>query len=275
VTFLSILDTALEAVQSARQQACEALASGDLRQTEKSPNDWISSLDLLVDKEVRHFLKERLGNVRFISEEDAESWRPMSDACWILDPIDGTRNAILGIPYFAISLAYVDRGRVLVGVTCNVTTGETFHACRGQGFWRNGQRLPKIGDAMIRTPLANAVISTGFPHDKSLRPRQLRMVEWLVTQCSDIRRFACPTLDLCQLAYGRLHGVVEMLRPWDYAAGLLFLEEQGLRHNVRLPLAQEHFAPAFCLVAGTPAIFPALEAEAERLGLLAAVPDAA
>lgn len=138
----------------------------------------------------------------------------------------------------------------------------SFHARRGAGLWRNGERVARPAWPL---GLSAAVVSTGFPHDKFLRPRHIALVEWLVTHCSDIRRFASPTLDLCMLATGRLQGVVEMLRPWDFAAGILFLDEQGLLHNVRAPIGPEHFDPRFYLIAGTPAVFPALEAAVAAL----------
>lgn len=60
-----------------------------------------------------------------------------------------------------------------------------------------------------------------FSHDCS-RCRQDR--------CQDIRRTGCASLDLCWVASGRLDGFVELaLQPWDYAAGLLLVEEAGGR----------------------------------------------
>ena len=50
----------------------------------------------------------------------------------------------------------------------------------------------------------------------------------LYDRCQDVRRTGCASLDLCWVACGRLEGYVELsLQPWDYAAGLLLVEEAG------------------------------------------------
>jgi myo-inositol-1(or 4)-monophosphatase len=261
----TLLPAALDAVHEAAQAARQAWIARDLRSVEKSPNDWLTHLDLLVDQSIDTSLRRRLGTLALISEErDNLPADALPDAFWILDPIDGTRNAILGIPYFAISLAFVVEGVVQLGVTCNVATGDTCHAARGHGLRLNGERVAAPSGAPV--PLASAVVSTGFPHDKQLRPRHVELVRWLVQACSDIRRFASPTLDLCLLATGRLHGVVEMLKPWDVAAGSLFLDEQGLPHNLGGSLQRRHFDPRTYFVAGTPGVFPALQAAVGELG---------
>jgi myo-inositol-1(or 4)-monophosphatase len=266
MTLQSTLEVALAAVAHGRRLAWDAYSGRDLRATEKSANDWVSELDLLVDRAISDRLRSSQPNVVLVSEEQECPCGPLPPSYWILDPIDGTRNAILGIPYFAISLAYIEQGQVLVAVTCNVATGDLYHARRGHGFWHNGAR---IAQPARDTPLESAVVSTGFPHDKTLRVPHVRLVEWLVTHCSDIRRCASPTLDICHLAMGKWHGVVEMLRPWDFAAGLLFLEEQGISHNVQMPLRAEHFDPRFYFVAGSRHVFPAL-----RSAVLALTRDA-
>ena len=52
----------------------------------------------------------------------------------------------------------------------------------------------------------------------------------LYNRCQDVRRTGCASLDLCWVACGRLEGYVELaLQPWDYAAGLLLVEEAGGR----------------------------------------------
>lgn len=58
--------------------------------------------------------------------------------------------------------------------------------------------------------------------------RAFRQMRALYDRCQDIRRAGCASLDLCWVACGRLEGYVELaLQPWDYAAGLLLVEEAG------------------------------------------------
>ena len=60
-----------------------------------------------------------------------------------------------------------------------------------------------------------------------------RQMRALYNRCQDVRRNGCASLDLCWVACGRLDGYVELsLQPWDYAAGMLIVEEAGGRVTV-------------------------------------------
>ena len=73
---------------------------------------------------------------------------------WIVDPIDGTKNFVRGIPYWATLLALEEDGEVTLGVVHSPATGELFWARRGQGAWADGAPLrvsavDRLGDAML------------------------------------------------------------------------------------------------------------------------------
>src|SRR5262249_57905201 len=60
---------------------------------------------------------------------------------WIVDPIDGTKNFVRGIPYWATLLALEEEGEITLGVVHAPATGELYWARRGQGAWLDGVRL--------------------------------------------------------------------------------------------------------------------------------------
>ena len=73
---------------------------------------------------------------------------------WIIDPIDGTKNFVRGIPYWATLLALEEDGEITLGVVHSPATGELFWARRGQGAWADGVPLrvspvDRLGDAML------------------------------------------------------------------------------------------------------------------------------
>ena len=79
--------------------------------------------------------------------------------------------------------------------------------------------------------LADSLLSTGtVPGRRDLADQAFYQMRTLYDFCQDIRRTGCASLDLCWVACGRLEGYVELaLQPWDYAAGLLLVEEAGGR----------------------------------------------
>ena len=131
-----------------------------------------------------------------------------------------------------ISLAYVVKGEVRVGVVHAPFQGETFVAVRGGGAALNGRPL----EARATVQLADALISTGFPHDHADMKNILARLGCVIQACRDLRRLASPAIDICWIAAGRLDAAYETLRPWDVAAARLVAREMGVQ--------RDHYSPA-------------------------------
>lgn len=142
---------------------------------------------------------------------------------WCLDPIDGTTNFINGIPFFAVSIAYLEGGLPRIAVTYNPVSDELFAAAAGYGATLNGQPLPL---RKVSTDLSHSVAGVDFKRIPKCLADPLASESPFYSQ----RNFGCSTLEWCFIAAGRLdiylHGG-QML--WDYAAGSLILREAGGR----------------------------------------------
>ncbi len=188
-----------------------------------------TSTDLVteVDRASERWLVERISAGRpddaILGEEGGER-RGTSGVRWLVDPIDGTVNFVLGIPAFAVSVAAEVDGAVVAGAVCNPVTREMFHATRGGGAWLGRHRL----DGPRSVPLDRAVVGTGFGYDRERRERQGRVAAHLLPLVADLRRIGSAALDLCSVASGRLDAYFEAgLNPWDHAAGVLIAQEAG------------------------------------------------
>jgi myo-inositol-1(or 4)-monophosphatase len=180
-----------------------------------------------VDKASERWLVDQIKSDRpadgVLGEEGGER-SGTSRVRWVVDPIDGTVNFVLGLPQYAVSVAAELDGQVLAGAVCNPATREMFHAVRGAGAWLDGRRLT----GPRRVSLDRAVIGTGFSYDRDRRGRQASVVGQLLPRVADIRRLGSAALDLCAVAAGRLDGYYEVgLNLWDYAAGALVATEAG------------------------------------------------
>ena len=92
------------------------------------------------DNEADSFLKSELTNARpdygWLSEETVDSEdRLGKEKVWIVDPLDGTKEFIEGVPQFVVSVALVEYGVPIVGVLHNPVTKETFYASKGNGTY--------------------------------------------------------------------------------------------------------------------------------------------
>ena len=126
-----------------------------------------------------------------------------------------------------VSLALAEAGQIVFGVVYNPCSGERFTARRGAGAFCGGRPLRVSGCRRLEESL----LSVGtVPGRRDLAGRAFARMRTLYDRCQDVRRLGCASLDLCWVAGGRLDGYVEdFLQPWDYAAGLLVVEEAGGR----------------------------------------------
>lgn len=177
------------------------------------------------DVEVQDFLEQRFFDLwpdyHFLGEEQEE--HEFKQDGFIVDPIDGTTNFILGIPHYCISVAVMETGKIVQGVVYNPALDEMFWAKLGQGAYLNGEPI-KNPDL----PFAETVFAIGSsPNNAGLREPTLKMIREIMKK-SDIRCHGSAALDLCYVATGQQGGYFEYeISPWDIAAGLLIAREAG------------------------------------------------
>lgn len=193
--------------------------------TVKGPADFMTQVDLSVQNFLRKALLEKYPQIQFMGEEDHLNTIDPSKPAWILDPIDGTTNLIYDFHHSAVSLGYYENHQIQMGVVYNPFTAETFWAKRGEGAFLNGQPICVRPTAA----LDHSLISIGTsPYDKDMAEKNFRLFKTLFLKSLDIRRTGAASLDLAYTACGRLDGYLERnLKPWDFAAGSVILEEAG------------------------------------------------
>lgn len=99
----------------------------------------VTTVDHVVNQRLIEQVVERFPDDAVLGEE---AGRPApGPRTWVIDPVDGTRQLVLGVPVFMVSLALVVDGRPVVGVAVNPSTGETYWAETGVGAYRDGTRL--------------------------------------------------------------------------------------------------------------------------------------
>jgi myo-inositol-1(or 4)-monophosphatase len=193
--------------------------------TKSSATDLVTDADRAVEELLRGELAARRPADAILGEEGGVSaGRDGARVRWLIDPIDGTVNFLLGLPQFAVSIAAQLDGRTVAACVFNPASGELFSATLGRGAYLGQRRLTGPRDV----PLAEAVLATGFGYDPAVRARQGQLVAQLLARVGNLRRLGSAALALCFLAAGRLDLYFEgPLGEWDYAAGLLIAQEAG------------------------------------------------
>lgn len=190
---------------------------------EKAPGDWVTSADEAAQALIFQQLKSRYPDHGFLGEEAAPNADWYHGWCWIVDPIDGTRNFIYRLPSFSVSLALFYDGRPVVGVVHDPILNETYSAIATGGAYCNGGSIRPTS----QTDLDQSLLVCSFPAKVTAdTPELIRFNR--VVQRATLRRLGSAALNLCYVASGRLDGYwASSLSLWDYAAGMLIAREAG------------------------------------------------
>lgn len=164
---------------------------------------------------------------RILSEETRTHEDGGMGRLWIVDPLDGTTNFVKGLDAYAVSIALIEDGRVVMAACYLPEYDDEYISVRGTGMYRNGEPLSLF---FAEDTLASSLVSVGFPHERD--PETLMqafdMYRTVLTESSDLRRSASAVLDGCLLATGATGAYLTPdIKPWDIAAMILFIEEQG------------------------------------------------
>lgn len=193
-------------------------------QEKEGPANFVTSYDLLVQNKLRDGLQQLFPKAKFIGEEGQQETYTEKGEFFIVDPIDGTTNFIKDYQMSCISVAYVVDGKVDFAVIYNPYLNELFWAKRGEGAYCNDKKIH-----VSEHDLSNGIVLFGTsPYDMDLAKKSFEMAYKYFCQALDIRRSGSAALDLCAIAAGRAELYFELiLSPWDYAAGMLIVEEAG------------------------------------------------
>ena len=233
----------------------------DVGARDKADGSPVCEVDYDVDAMLRARLGALLPGAGWLSEETADNPdRLRRDRVWVVDPIDGTRDYVRGRPGWCVSVALVERGRVVLGVLDAPARGERWQAALGEGASLNGVALHAAG----RTALAGARV----PADAL--PKADRLFEAVAKPNSIALRVAMVAAGEADLVATLRWG-----NEWDIAAAALLATEAGARATDALGLPLHFNKPrpqAFGVLVTAPAIHRAAVAHlADRAERLASV----
>jgi myo-inositol-1(or 4)-monophosphatase len=213
----------------------------------KDRQDVVTNLDLEVEELLINKIKSRYPDHNIFSEERKEE-QIRSKFTWIIDPVDGTKHYIRGLPMFCVSIALQEENDIVFGLVFNPATHELFYATKGKGAFLNGNKISvsktnNLGDSFIYAELPNYKLS------KEEFDKYHEKLGDFFQESYRVRAWGSGALGLCYVAMGGFEGYVILgsaTRIYDVAAGVVIVKEAGGRvtdSNGRLfygkPLSRE------------------------------------
>jgi myo-inositol-1(or 4)-monophosphatase len=190
----------------------------------KGRHDVVTAMDRDVERYIREAIAARYPGEAIFGEEDGGGY---GERLWLIDPIDGTANYARGIPHYAVSIGYLERGVPVVGVLHDPSHDWLYAAARGEGATCNGERLAVSACA----DAAAATVECGWSTRRTADD-YLALVGRVMRAGCAVRRVGSGALGLADVAAGRSEAYCELhINAWDCAAGILLVREAGGRTN--------------------------------------------
>ena len=197
-----------------------------LQVSSKGPGDFVSAADKRSEKIIIEELQKAHPDYGILSEESGIINANNNEKRWIIDPIDGTSNFLNGIPQFAISVGYEEKGEIVSGMIFDPIKNEMFFAEKGSGAFLNNSRI-RVSN---KSDFKNACMVTGGPKFASEK-RESILNEYKKISMEvrgSIRKTGSAALDLAYIAAGRYDAYWQReLNYWDIAAGIIIVKESG------------------------------------------------
>lgn len=255
----SDLDRIREALERANT-ALQRFTPGEIEARRKSGDDPVTEADTTVDTLLRELLPQE--GEGWLSEETTDDLSRLDRRrVWVVDPLDGTREFVTGIPEWCVSVGLVEDGEPVAGGILNPATGETIVGGQGLGVTLNG-RPAKVTD---RTTLQGATVLASRS--------EVKRGEWqgYREDLFEIRPTGSVAYKLGLVAAGVVDATWTLTpkHEWDVAAGVALVLAGGgvivagspeeARFNREKPKLSR-------LIATSPALLLEIEAEIARRG---------
>jgi myo-inositol-1(or 4)-monophosphatase len=247
----------LERIHSALQAAraiFQRFTPGEIETEYKSGHDPVTEADKAVDAALRkQLLRDDEG---WLSEESVDDFtRLQKKRVWVVDPLDGTREFVAGIPEFCVSVAMIEDGRPVAGGICNPATDELFLGSLDSGMTYQGKSVR----ASQRPRLEGAVILASRSETARGEWKQFENAPFKVRPMGSVAyKLALVSAGLADATF-----TLTPKHEWDVAAGAALVESAGgvVRTLEDQPLLCNRRSPKLSgLVAGGPLLYNELRA---------------
>jgi myo-inositol-1(or 4)-monophosphatase len=186
----------------------------------KGPGDRVTQVDIAIQSRLIEEIRTWFPHDGIVAEEGALTIGD-GEFTWVLDPLDGTNNYVLGIPCFSTSIGILRDGNPWAGIVHDPNTGLTCWAIRGQGAFADDRPLRLVGRPL--GPASNLALRA------PIEPRLASIaLDWLTRY--KLRSFGSVALQLVYTAVGAIDAMIDdRARLWDLTGGAAILLEAGGR----------------------------------------------
>ena len=185
-------------------------------------------IDVVAERAVMDTLKAHGLNCTVIAEEAGrvDLTNGSSEGYVVLDAVDGTTNALRGIPFYCCSIAFADENRlssVKHGVVMDLFTGDVYSASKDNGAFFNGAKIH------VKEKYEESRYVVGM-NVSGVKPDKIELLKPIMAKSNHLRHMGANALELCVFARGLMDCFIDIrnkIRVTDMAAAYLIVKEAG------------------------------------------------
>ena len=208
----------IQAAIEAARVVFSRFTAGAIETEYKIGHDPVTEADRALDAVLRkELLRDGEG---WLSEESVDDYTRLDKSrVWVVDPLDGTREFVAGIPEFCVSIAMVENGQPIAGGICNPATNEVFLGSLESGVTYNG----KPAQPSQRTTLDGATVLASRSETKRGEWKQFEGANFKVRPMGSVAyKLALVSAGLVDITF-----TLVPKNEWDVAAGAALVESAG------------------------------------------------
>ena len=195
---------------------------------QKDLQDIATTADILSEKFIINSIQKKYPEHGIFSEEKGEI-KKESNYRWVIDPLDGTKEFIRGIPLFNVSIILQIEGETVVACVYRPTEDTLYCAAKGLGSFRDGKRIKVSSVKSLNEAFVYCYLPS-FHRQKERYDWAFKILGDIGKQVYRLRALSDENTALCWLAQGGIEGYLNLSNPpkWhDVAPGLLIAKEAG------------------------------------------------
>jgi len=192
----------------------------------ESFRDIVTEIDKLSEKEIVKTIQAHDGQQHGILTEEQGNFGEKTNSYWVVDALDGTVNYFHQVPFFAVSIAYIQNNQPVVGVIFNPMAEDLYYCAEGIGSFKNKLKLT-VSDKPL-----NSVITAGAFSGKAYNSKERQSEFELFGKINDLSqgclRTGSAAINLAYVSEGKFGACWgKANKYWDIAAGLLSAKLAG------------------------------------------------
>lgn len=205
----------------------------------ESLRDIVTEVDKMAQQRIVDILKNDDSAITISAEEQEQPSEGNAGVYWVVDALDGTVNYVNRIPFFAVSIAFIENFRPTIGVIYNPMSEDLYYGALDAGVFKNQKRM-KVKDRPPQECLFSVAFS-GKSYDVAARKDEFLLFAEVNDHSRGCLRTGSAAMNLAYLAEGRFSGCWGKANKfWDVAAGLLLAELAGAKVKSREVAKEKH-----------------------------------